>query len=217
MEQSEALICAAATEKSRTYRKCEEIIKHCRPLLPYCQGGQTGPLSCAGSASGTGSLAAAEPSIFHSAKEGRKLDIWRKNSRVCFEMCHEGEAERAKHPCDSAIITRAWIGFGDIRFLDVPKEKCEALSPADAAPGGPVRSILRGAGEGCLRHKIINRLRGNGRAETRAQTVLNSRDTFARPGQSAFLFGGDFYFYPRQKAKRNAAPSWGRLSALSPI
>ena len=28
---------------------------------------------------------------FHSAKEGRKLDILRRNSRLCFEIANEGE------------------------------------------------------------------------------------------------------------------------------
>ena len=65
---------------------------------------------------------------FHSAKEGRKLEIWRKNSRVCFEMCYEGEAVRTETPCESGYYYASVIGYGDIRFIDDPQEKCEALS-----------------------------------------------------------------------------------------
>jgi nitroimidazol reductase NimA-like FMN-containing flavoprotein (pyridoxamine 5'-phosphate oxidase superfamily) len=65
---------------------------------------------------------------FHSAKEGRKLDIWRKNSRVCFEMCYEGEAVQTETPCESGYYYASVIGCGDIRFVDDPEEKCEALS-----------------------------------------------------------------------------------------
>lgn len=36
---------------------------------------------------------------FHSAREGRKLDILHKNHRVCFEMALEGKPVHAKTPC----------------------------------------------------------------------------------------------------------------------
>jgi nitroimidazol reductase NimA-like FMN-containing flavoprotein (pyridoxamine 5'-phosphate oxidase superfamily) len=104
----------------------EEIIKQCRTChvaMADENGPYLVPLSFGYRLKGR------ELSLyFHSAKEGRKLDIWRKNSRVCFEMCYEGEAVRAETPCDSGYYYASLIGNGDIRFIDDLEEKCEALS-----------------------------------------------------------------------------------------
>ncbi len=110
----------------RDISEIEEIIKHCR-TCHIAMADETGPYLVPLSF-GYRIIGRELSLYFHSAKEGRKLDIWRKNSRVCFEMCHEGEAERAETPCDSGYYYESLIGFGDIRFLDDPKEKCEALS-----------------------------------------------------------------------------------------
>lgn len=66
---------------------------------------------------------------FHSASEGRKLDILRKNSAVCFEMCVEGEPIfAAKNPCNSGYYFSSVHGFGEVQFVVNPGEKCAALS-----------------------------------------------------------------------------------------
>lgn len=66
---------------------------------------------------------------FHSAKEGRKLDILCKNSSVCFEICVEGEPIfEEKTPCNSGYYFSSVHGFGDVRFIDESHEKCAALS-----------------------------------------------------------------------------------------
>ena len=66
---------------------------------------------------------------FHSAKEGRKLDILRKNNRVCFEMCDEGEPIfAAQTPCNSGYYFSSVHGFGEAGFIEQPQEKCRALS-----------------------------------------------------------------------------------------
>ncbi|MFA9379252.1 MAG: pyridoxamine 5'-phosphate oxidase family protein [Lachnotalea sp.] len=64
----------------------------------------------------------------HSAKEGRKIDIWNKNSRVCFEMSCEGESVHAKTPCDSGYYFSSLIGYGNVEFIEDIGEKCKALS-----------------------------------------------------------------------------------------
>ena len=66
---------------------------------------------------------------FHSAKEGRKIDILRKNSAVCFEMCMEGEPVYAKEtPCNSGYYYASVHGFGEIVFVENVEEKCRSLS-----------------------------------------------------------------------------------------
>lgn len=65
---------------------------------------------------------------FHSAKEGRKLAVWQKNNRVCFEMALEGEPVHPETPCNSGYYFSSIIGYGNIVFITDINEKCKALS-----------------------------------------------------------------------------------------
>ena len=61
---------------------------------------------------------------FHSAEEGRKIDILQKNNTVCFEMCYEGEAIYAKEaPCNSGYYYSSIIGNGKVDFITDISEK----------------------------------------------------------------------------------------------
>ena len=65
---------------------------------------------------------------FHSALEGRKLDILRRNNKVCFEMANEGEPVFSENPCNSGYYFASVIGDGEAVFIDNTGEKCRALS-----------------------------------------------------------------------------------------
>ena len=65
---------------------------------------------------------------FHSAAEGRKIDILRRNNRVCFEISSEGEALKSETPCDAGYYFSSVIGFGEVLFIEDVVNKCEALS-----------------------------------------------------------------------------------------
>ena len=65
---------------------------------------------------------------FHSALEGRKLEILKRNNKVCFEMSCEGEPVHSETPCNSGYYYTSVIGFGEAVFIDDTDEKCEALS-----------------------------------------------------------------------------------------
>lgn len=66
---------------------------------------------------------------FHSAKEGRKIDILRKNNLVCFEMCIEGEPVNAKiTPCNSGYYFSSVLGNGTVKFITDINEKMKALT-----------------------------------------------------------------------------------------
>ena len=65
---------------------------------------------------------------FHSALEGRKLDILKKNNKVCFEVAYEGEPVFAETPCNSGYYFASIIGNGEVIFIDDITKKCEALS-----------------------------------------------------------------------------------------
>lgn len=65
---------------------------------------------------------------FHSAQEGKKIDILKKNNKVCFEMCNEGELIHSEIPCNSGYYFSSVIGNGEVYFIENPAEKCKALS-----------------------------------------------------------------------------------------
>jgi len=65
---------------------------------------------------------------FHSALVGRKLDVLRRNNKVCFEMVHEGEPVHSEIPCNSGYYYASVIGFGEVMFIDRADEKGGALS-----------------------------------------------------------------------------------------
>ena len=65
---------------------------------------------------------------FHSALEGKKIDILKNNNKVCFEMAYEGAPLHAETPCNSGYYFASIIGYGDVVFIDDIDKKCEALS-----------------------------------------------------------------------------------------
>ncbi len=65
---------------------------------------------------------------FHSAKEGRKIDILKENKAVCFEMANEGKLSMFEDPCDCGYYYQSVIGFGHAEFIKDAAEKCRALA-----------------------------------------------------------------------------------------
>ena len=67
--------------------------------------------------------------FFHSALQGRKLDVLRSNNNVCFEISYEGEPINTDTPCNSGYYYASVIGFGKAEFIEeTVEDKCEALS-----------------------------------------------------------------------------------------
>jgi hypothetical protein len=64
---------------------------------------------------------------FHSSPEGRKIDILRKNNRVCFEIDIDIEIVQGDLPCSWGTRYRSVIGFGRASFLETT-EKQQALN-----------------------------------------------------------------------------------------
>lgn len=66
---------------------------------------------------------------FHSASEGLKLDVLKRNNRVCFEMDIAQELIRPN--CDNrdncSMRYKSVIGFGRAYFIREPAEKMNAL------------------------------------------------------------------------------------------
>jgi hypothetical protein len=64
---------------------------------------------------------------FHSAKEGRKIDILRKNNNVCFAIDVDVEIVRGDIVCGWGTKYKSVIGFGKAFFLEKREEKMKAL------------------------------------------------------------------------------------------
>ena len=64
----------------------------------------------------------------HSSREGRKIEILKKNPRVCFEVDIETEVITADDPCKYNVSYRSVIGHGQAKFLEDYNEKVEGLT-----------------------------------------------------------------------------------------
>ena len=64
----------------------------------------------------------------HSAKEGKKLDLLRKNPNVGFELDCDHELIEGRVPCQYGFRYASLVGKGVAEFVEEPQEKMEALS-----------------------------------------------------------------------------------------
>jgi nitroimidazol reductase NimA-like FMN-containing flavoprotein (pyridoxamine 5'-phosphate oxidase superfamily) len=66
---------------------------------------------------------------FHCAKEGKKIDIIKRNNNACFEMDINHTLVKPKgRPCGWSAKYQSVIGFGKVFLIESPKEKSEALN-----------------------------------------------------------------------------------------
>ena len=63
----------------------------------------------------------------HSAGQGKKLDILRKNNNVCFEVDIDCQITEADKSCDWGMKFKSVIGFGKATFIEDAEQKCKAL------------------------------------------------------------------------------------------
>lgn len=64
---------------------------------------------------------------FHSAMEGKKIDILRKNNKICFEMDVNTEIIKGKDPCSWGMKYLSVIGLGQAFFIENYGEKKKVL------------------------------------------------------------------------------------------
>ena len=65
--------------------------------------------------------------FFHSAKEGRKIEILKTNNQVCFEFDINPEVQAGKTACAWGMKYQSVIGYGTAALIEDPEEKQEAL------------------------------------------------------------------------------------------
>ena len=65
--------------------------------------------------------------VFHSAQEGRKIDIIKKNPHVCFEMDCSFEITRNEELSKWTTQYESVIGYGDVEFIENADAKKHAM------------------------------------------------------------------------------------------
>ena len=73
----------------------------------------------------------------HSAPEGKKIELLRKNKRVCFEVEDRMEITRGERACDWSTRYRSVVGYGDVDILEDEAGKQEGLEVIMAHHGAP--------------------------------------------------------------------------------
>lgn len=73
----------------------------------------------------------------HGATEGTKIDLLRKNNRVCFEVDVDARVARGDSACRWSMKYRSVIGYGTARILENDGEKRAGLDAIMAHYGGP--------------------------------------------------------------------------------
>jgi nitroimidazol reductase NimA-like FMN-containing flavoprotein (pyridoxamine 5'-phosphate oxidase superfamily) len=64
---------------------------------------------------------------FHSAREGRKIDILKSNPYVCFEMDCSHSITRHEQACEWSAEHESVIGYGSVSFLEKDFERKSAM------------------------------------------------------------------------------------------
>ena len=64
---------------------------------------------------------------FHSAKEGRKVEVLKKNPQVCFEMECAATIQTAEQACQWTTHYESVIGEGVVELLAAPQDRVNAL------------------------------------------------------------------------------------------
>lgn len=65
---------------------------------------------------------------FHGAREGKKIDLIRKNPNVGIELDYKHELAEGKLACQYSYYYASIIGKGTASIIDNPKEKLKALN-----------------------------------------------------------------------------------------
>lgn len=76
----------------------------------------------------------------HCAKEGRKIDILKKNPRVCFEIEGRSELVTGDQACKWTMNYQSLIGYGRVEILEEKNEKIAGLDILMAQFGSKINS-----------------------------------------------------------------------------
>ena len=94
---------------------------------------------------------------FHCAKEGKKLEILKRDNRVCFTVFSEGELLQEENPCNSGYCFSSVTGNGRVEFIEDAGEKGYALQKMFAHQTGRMAAFTEGQIKSVCVFKIISR------------------------------------------------------------
>jgi nitroimidazol reductase NimA-like FMN-containing flavoprotein (pyridoxamine 5'-phosphate oxidase superfamily) len=66
--------------------------------------------------------------FFHSAPEGRKMEIIKVNSAACFEIDCDNRLITAEIPCQYGYAFKSVVGFGEITIIEKVDARVDALN-----------------------------------------------------------------------------------------
>jgi len=92
----------------------------------------------------------------HSAPEGKKIDLLKQNTQVCFEVEDTVEIVKGEEACDWTTRYRSVVGYGRVEILSDPQSKQEGLEVIMAQHGA---SELVKFNEKNLERMVILKLR----------------------------------------------------------
>jgi len=90
---------------------------------------------------------------FHSAPDGRKIDIIRKNNNACFEIDCDTNLIEGENPCNYSYEFKSIIGFGKIVLLSTKDEKIYGLNYLMKQQTG--KDIKHGFSENELKNVVV--------------------------------------------------------------
>jgi nitroimidazol reductase NimA-like FMN-containing flavoprotein (pyridoxamine 5'-phosphate oxidase superfamily) len=82
-----------------------------------------------------------EDVVIHSAREGRKLEILRRNPAVCLEVEEGVEIDVGPSPCDTGMRFRTVIGHGVAELVEDGAERARLLALFGPRYGAPDRPL----------------------------------------------------------------------------
>ncbi|MCI8611623.1 MAG: pyridoxamine 5'-phosphate oxidase family protein [Clostridiales bacterium] len=94
---------------------------------------------------------------FHSAVEGRKMDIWKRERAVCFTVGMEGALRAAPSPCGYGYAYSSVMGRGMVEFIEDTAGKCRALEILFRHQTGEAAAFTAQQAETVCVYKIVCR------------------------------------------------------------
>lgn len=65
---------------------------------------------------------------FHCAREGRKMEMMKKNNYVCFEMDIDHQLYTGKKACDTGMNYKSVVGYGKISIISDEEERITGMN-----------------------------------------------------------------------------------------
>ncbi len=130
---------------------------------------------------------------FLSPKEGRKIDVLRKNPDVSFDICVEKEIViDRENACRSGRFYESVIGFGHVEFIEDIPAKCKALTylMSHQSNGQSFEFDENATSSVCVFKIIVHELTGKRKAPQKTIENLPIKTTIGKPLKDIFLEKG---------------------------